>query len=684
MGVGLANSESLESDFNQALTAVLVVEDDPHFSELIGRVLSPRHGFPKVAIARSLGEAMVHLEQQTFGLVFLDLNLPDSRGLITLSRILPCTREAQILVMTGEVDEDKALQAMREGAHDYLVKGHLSPDALRRVARYALERYAAGRTLRQFRALLSGSMNALPACIAILDPEGRVQITNSRWRGYENPGNPLIHGCSDGTLYRSLVERFWGVVDPEITNPTEVKGLLQVLSGKRERFSMDYAAPQETGTAWYELSVERFTEEGNTHLVISHLDITERKTLEVQLKTSEDLFTLITQNVVDLMAIIDTTGHRVYTSPSYLRQLGYTPDEMRAFSSSDLLAPEDLPNVKGALARLFAEGRMEGLGYRLRRKDGQYRDFESNGVVIPDDTAALPRALIVARDITDRRAAEAEREQMEMQLRHSQKLEAIGQLAAGIAHEINTPIQYVGDNTVFLRDSFRDLLGFLAVIQEKIGSAELSEDWKARVQALDLDYLQEEIPRAIQQSLEGVGRVAKIVSAMKDFSHPGGAVRERIDLNRAIESTITVSHNVWKYAATLETDFDPQLPLVPCFPGEFNQVILNLLVNAAHAIEEVNAANPAGAMGVIRVSTRVTGNSVEVRISDTGTGIPEAIRARLFEPFFTTKAVGKGTGQGLSIARAVIVDKHGGSIDLTSEPGAGTTFIIRLPLETRP
>lgn len=676
----MPSTESLDQDTSQTLPAILVVEDDPHFSELVGRVLSPRHGFPSVVLTRSLSEALNALNDQVFGLVFLDLNLPDSKGLATLSRLLPRTREAQILVMTGEVDEDRALQAMREGAHDYLVKGHLSPDGLRRVARYALERYAAGRALRQFRALLSGSMDALPACIAILDPMGRIQITNSRWRSYSNPNNSLIHGCVEGVDYRSLVLAFWGIQDPELTDPTEVKGLLQVLAGHRDQFSMDYSTRTNRGTAWYELSVERFSEEGNAHLVISHLDITERKTLEVQLQASEDLFTLITQNIVDLMAIVDTSGHRIYSSPSYLRQLGYDSEEMISFSSTDLLHPEDQARVVEALIRLFAEGRVDGLHYRLRRKDGLYRDFESNGVVIPDALGNKAKALVVARDITERRAAEIEREQMEVQLRHSQKLEAIGQLAAGIAHEINTPIQYVGDNAIFLRDSFRELMGLLGGIQEMAAAGELPDDCKERVQSLDLEYLREEIPRAIHQSLEGVARVAKIVSAMKDFSHPGGAVRERIDLNRAIESTITVSRNVWKYVATLESDLDPQLPLVPCFPGEFNQVVLNLLVNAAHAIEEANASKPAGSMGLIRVITRLVGDSVEIRISDSGTGIPEAIRSRIFDPFFTTKAVGKGTGQGLSIARAVIVEKHRGKIDLVSEPGQGTTFILQLPL----
>jgi signal transduction histidine kinase len=198
--------------------------------------------------------------------------------------------------------------------------------------------------------------------------------------------------------------------------------------------------------------------------------------------------------------------------------------------------------------------------------------------------------------------------------------------------------------------------------------------------AADLAYLAEEIPKAITQSLEGVGRVSDIVRAMKDFSHPGASGKEAIDLSKAIESTVTVARNEWKYVADMVTDFDPALPPVPCLVGEFNQVILNIVVNAAHAIADV-IGDHTDKRGTIRITTRRDNKWAEIRISDTGTGIPEQHRSRVFDHFFTTKAVGKGTGQGLSIAHAVVTEKHGGSIALETEMGKGTTFIIRLPIE---
>ena len=278
-----------------------------------------------------------------------------------------------------------------------------------------------------------------------------------------------------------------------------------------------------------------------------------------------------------------------------------------------------------------------------------------------------------------------ERNKMEIQLRHAQKMESIGQLAAGIAHEINTPTQYIGDNTRFVQDAFKDLLDIVASLEAltAAGAAAPGAEWLAafreKAARADLGYLTQEIPKAIAQSLDGVARVAKIVRAMKEFSHPGTTEKTPIDLNHAIESTLIVATTEWKYIADLVTEFDATLPPVPCLPGEFNQVILNIVVNASHAIADV-VGDGAKGKGKITVSTRRDGEWAEVRIRDTGTGIPASAQAKVFDPFFTTKGVGKGTGQGLAIAHAVIAEKHGGTIKFETETGKGTAFIIRIPL----
>lgn len=350
-----------------------------------------------------------------------------------------------------------------------------------------------------------------------------------------------------------------------------------------------------------------------------------------------------------------------------------------------LLHPEDKAKIPAERAQIFQSGH-HATDYRLRHKDGSYRWIHDDARVIRDQKGTLVEIIGSLSDISIRKGVELEQQKMEVQLRQAQKLEAIGQLAAGIAHEINTPTQYVGDNTRFFKDSFQNIRKVLESHEELIQAAKnnaVTPEVLGRAETIladsDLEYLFEQIPAAINETLEGVERVTKIVRAMKEFSHPGGKEKSPADLNKAIESTITVARNEWKYIADMDLEFDPNLPSVPCFLGEFNQVVLNLVINASHAITDVVKNHP-NTKGKITISTRRDGDSVEVRVADTGAGIPEHVRPRIFEPFFTTKPVGKGTGQGLSIVYTNIVKKHGGSVTFETQCGKGTTFIIRLPL----
>ena len=280
----------------------------------------------------------------------------------------------------------------------------------------------------------------------------------------------------------------------------------------------------------------------------------------------------------------------------------------------------------------------------------------------------------------------AELKSMQAQLLQAQKLEAIGQLAAGVAHEINTPTQYVTDNTEFLQRAFAKLVEAIdgcRALMDAVRSGAPPEETAARAEVAftmaKTAYFLKQVPRALDQSLEGLRRISKIVAAMKDFSHRSGGEKAPVDLREAIVSTIIVATNEWKYVAHVETDFDEAMLPVSCMRDEINQVVLNLIVNAAHAIAATND-NGALGKGVIRVETRQSEGWAEIRIGDTGGGIPASIRGRIFDPFFTTKAVGKGTGQGLAIAHSVVVEKHRGQIDFATEEGVGTTFVIRLPM----
>jgi signal transduction histidine kinase len=279
-----------------------------------------------------------------------------------------------------------------------------------------------------------------------------------------------------------------------------------------------------------------------------------------------------------------------------------------------------------------------------------------------------------------------ERERMAIELQLAQKLESVGRLAAGIAHEINTPIQYIGDSVFFLQSAAADLQKMNTAYQNalsRLASREPLESIEPQVRQLeretDLEFLFKEIPKAFERTLEGVERVTAIVRAMKEFAHPDMAEHSSADLNHALETTLTVAHNEYKYAAQIETRFG-DLPLVICNLGELNQVFLNLIVNAAHAIAE---SGKDASMGRIIITTAASGSEALVTIEDNGCGIPKANLDKVFDPFFTTKPVGRGTGQGLAIARSIVVEKHGGTIDIQSLVGSGTTFILRLPVQGR-
>jgi len=293
-------------------------------------------------------------------------------------------------------------------------------------------------------------------------------------------------------------------------------------------------------------------------------------------------------------------------------------------------------------------------------------------------------ALLTINDVTSEVAEASAREQLEKELQLAQKLEGVGQLAAGVAHEINTPMQYVGDNLVFLSKAFEKLIEHLGVTDSALSDAESSAPSVARAAIdaskvrLKLGYILENTPKALLDSSEGIAHVSAIVRAMKSFAHMDGDEKTGGDVNQALRDTLVVAQNEYRSVAEVETDLG-ELPTVMCFPGRLNQVFLNLIVNAAHAVAD---AKPA-AGGKISVRSHVEDGVVAVTIADNGGGIPKHIRDKVFDPFFTTKPVGKGTGQGLSIARSIIVDAHGGTLSFESEPGRGTAFTIRLPVDGR-
>ena len=382
--------------------------------------------------------------------------------------------------------------------------------------------------------------------------------------------------------------------------------------------------------------------DGRECLLESFIDITKRKEAEERLRESEERHRAITETAQDAIITADAEGDIRFWNSAAEKIFGFTAAEAVGRNMMELIVP---PRYHQAKRKGLAEFGNTGLGSVIGktleltalRKDGSEFPIEISVSGYRDREGFRGVALI--RDIAERRS-------LETQLVHAQKLESIGQLAAGIAHEINTPIQYVGDNVRFLSDSMDDLLRLIGSYRDlisEIAKGADAEDCVSKAATLeqeaDLPYLEDELPKSIAQSLDGVGRVSRIVRAMKDFSHPGAEGKEAVDLNKAIESTITVARNEWKYVAEMVTEFDPALPPVPCLVGDLNQVILNIVINAAHAIADVVGKNT-GEKGTITVATRQDRDWAEIRISDTGTGIPEEHPSKVFDHFFTTKGVG--------------------------------------------
>lgn len=488
--------------------------------------------------------------------------------------------------------------------------------------------------------------------------------------------------------FNPAAERVFGYTAAEVLG-TPVSALLPVSSqDKPAKAHMRHQTGEDTGVLGrvrevrarrksgevfpVELMLNAFTVDSEELFSAVMRDISARKNTEERLM----YLAAAVESAEECIVILSVSGEIIYINPAYEEAHKCTLAEVRG------RRPESLREFDASSGQAAA---MKSAARRGRKWHGVLTSRNSTGTLFIEDVSLSPirnsegslsAFVAVKRDISAKL-------QLEQQLLRSQKLEAVGQLAAGIAHEINTPIQYVSDNIRFLKDSFADLgtlLDRLNALGETATDGAISPaDLHKAIEDADTGYLLAEIPKALGQSLDGVDRVARIVRAMKDFSHPA-TERTPLDINRAIASTATVASNEWKYVAELTTDFDMELPQVPVMPGDFNQVILNMIVNAAHAIGEV-VGDDARGRGRITLSTRRLDDAAEIRIRDTSCGMTPEIAARIFDPFFTTKAVGKGTGQGLQMAHNVIVAKHGGTINVESTPGVGTTFIICLPLD---
>ncbi|HTR66600.1 MAG TPA: PAS domain S-box protein [Terriglobales bacterium] len=629
--------------------------------------LLTRSGY-EVIVAQNDGEARhVFESSDPPKLAVLDWDMPG--GGIELCRQLrhgKRHRDAYLILLTHWNDPNERVQGLEAGADDCLFK----PVDVRelRIRLHLGTQTILERALRESEERFRSAFECAGIGMALVKVTGEIiQINQSL--------------CSFlGYSAEELQQRnFHDLGYPEDT-PGSRDLLQQVLEGTHRSHEFERRFITRRGLAWASLTLSSVldADQHSTSFLVQVQDIAQRKAAEANLRAAHAETELFLQTIPSILIGLDAEGRITRWNPVAASTLGI-PFESAVGRTIDQCGINWLqPRIKDEVARwlqttasracedlTFARNkRVHSLGLHIRR--------------IPTEKNEGTVLLVTGADTTERKT-------LEEQLRQAQKLEAIGQLSAGIAHEINTPTQYVGDNIRFLKESWTGVSEVLQLCETlrrehatKNVRPNLLDQLDEICERSDIDYLLKEVPHAVDHALEGVRRVAKIVRAMKEFSHPGEEEKREIDLNRAIETTVTVAHNEWKYVADVCLHLDESLPMVCCHVGELNQAILNLIVNAAHAVG-TKIGDDSEAKGRITISTGRHGNCAEIAIADTGSGIPEAIRSRIFEPFFTTKPLGQGTGQGLALAHSVVVNRHQGQIWFESALEKGTTFFIRLP-----
>ncbi len=517
---------------------------------------------------------------------------------------------------------------------------------------------------REAEAAMRLVFNSTHDAIFICDLEKRI-INVNEW------GLELFQVSNKDACTMCLLDEFSNAKNPMSVFELRWK---RALEGEVEVFDWIAQRPGDGTTFTVETALNRIELGGQAVMLVTMHDISEQKRILAQQQEHQEFLTTVFEGIGAGIFVFDPIKGKMVDCNSVSESLlSLSREEILQASCTvpytvtsetlrDLLCPDSedaAANEEGMLS--LPDGKMLPVSRHLF-------DVHIGG---------KEHLVQVVFDATERR-------NLERKLQMAQKLESIGQLASGIAHEINTPIQYIGDSVRFVKEGFADVESLLQQYADALkrtaagadGSDELLKIDEIK-EELDVEFVLEEAPKACDRALEGAQRVASIVLAMKNFAHPGEESPRALDINKAIQDTVTVSRNEWKYTAEMQLELDEDLPLVNCLPGRVNQVLLNVIVNAAHAIGD---SGHDGEKGTIVITTRHDPPFAEVRIQDSGCGIPKENLDKIFDPFFTTKDVGKGTGQGLAIVHDIVVKKHGGTIDVESEEGKGTTFIIRFPL----
>ena len=685
-----------------AAARVLLVDDDEKVRSSYARALR-RFGCV-VQTATNGHEALAILGQTSFDLIITDIRMDGMAGTQLLRAVRERDLDVPVILMTGNPEVRTAVEAVEAGAFRYLTKP-VDLKVLAQAVRSAIHMHVLAQVLAEQVPLLEACRRIVRAtCVGLewdvaaiwmpMAQGDRLQCEET-WsrpgfdgRAFESASKDkridLAHDLSRGRADRVSPE--WiADLSPDSSSPrlraaraAGFESALIVPFGADgdvfatvEFFSSRRREPELTLLELFAMSGARL----GARVLRDRADQRAARA-ETKRRSVSNTLDAILECAPALIMSIDTEGriqfiNRVLDGAKKEDAIG--ADWLRFMPAVD-----EAVN-RAHLARVLATGRAESYETRVAEPVGGDLWFAAHMSPLRNDDR-VTGVVLVAQDVTELKRTQAE-------FVAAQRFVSLGTVAAGVAHEVNTPVQFVTDSIQFLRDAAADTVGVLQTYQELgrlvtegASSVELVQAAAAAAaseEEADLSYLHENVPKAFERCLDGLGRISTIVRSMKEFAHPAQREMAPADLNRALQSTFTIARSEYKYVADLETELG-ELPLVTCHLNNINQVVLNLVVNAAHAIGDV--VKGSGAKGTITVRTQRVGDDVIISIRDTGGGIPPAIANRIFEPFFTTKGVGKGTGQGLAIARTIVKDGHGGQLTFETCAGVGTTFFVRIPI----
>ena len=653
--------------------AILIADDDPVTRALLIKTLN-KWGYD-VLVANDGLEALEIVEKDEVRIVITDWMMPNMDGLTLCKEIrsLSNSNYVYIIIVTSKDQKNDLNRAFEKGADDYIIKP------------LELERLKASLNSAQRVINLSESLNreielhaeAAERLNSILEYSSDIIYTLDL-EGNFTSVNKIAKELTGYTEQELLNINFHDFI-PE-GDQDEIYNVFSSIckSGKALK-SYPFKIIVKDGTEkYFETSVGLIRKDKDIiGFQGSSKDITERVKAQKALQESEKQNRMLIESMRDGLWMLDRNGILTFVNNSLCQMLGYSREELIGQNVHKFHEKESKEETEKRIKRR-KQGISESYEMNYHNKEGKIIPTIVSAKPIFDSTGQFEGCIAVITDISGIKQAEQERKIIESQLRQSEKMASIGQLAAGVAHEINNPAGFVSSNlntlSIYFKDynklinEYHNLLNQLMQNEQITGYADQIQNIKAMEDSMDIDFLVDDISNLIQESREGTDRIKKIVQDLKDFAHPGEDKPKYADINKCIESTLNIVWNEIKYKAQVIKDFST-LPEIMCYPQQLNQVFANLFINAAQAIEEE---------GEIKVKTSSNNGNIEVIISDTGTGISKENISKVFDPFFTTKEVGKGTGLGLNVAYNII-KKHKGEIKVTSKEGHGTSFAIVFP-----